>query len=67
MDIMSFKDDIWNGELSRYTCLRTEECSGEIVIDSYIKDIFVYNNSWGEHLRTLKELFGWSGTARITA
>ena len=27
-------------------------------VSSYIDDIVVYNDSWKEHLRTLKELFG---------
>ena len=27
-------------------------------VGSYIDDIVIYNDSWEEHLRTLKELFG---------
>ena len=34
---------------------------------SYINDIVVYSDSWEEHLRTLKELFGRLRRARITA
>ena len=36
-------------------------------VGSYIADIVVYNDSWDEHLRTLKELFGRLRRARITA
>ena len=34
---------------------------------SYINDIVIYSESWEEHLRTLKELFGRLRRARITA
>ena len=36
-------------------------------VDSYIDDIVIYSDSWEEHLRTLKELFGRLRKARITA
>ena len=36
-------------------------------VGSYIDDIVVYNDSWEEHLGTLKELFGRLRRARITA
>ena len=36
-------------------------------VGSYIEDIVIYSDSWGEHLRTLKELFGRLRRARITA
>ena len=36
-------------------------------VGSYIDDIVIYSGSWEEHLRTLKELFGWLRRARITA
>ena len=41
-----------------------EELSG---VGSYIDDIVIYSDSWEEHLRTLKELFGRLRRARITA
>ena len=59
-------DAIWNGEFRSYSCPRTEESSGGIV-RSYIDDIVVYNDSWEEHLRTLKELFGRLRRAKNTA
>ena len=36
-------------------------------IESYIDDIVIYSDSWEDHLRTLKELFGRLRKARITA
>ena len=36
-------------------------------VSSYIDDIVIYNDSWEEHLRTLKELFGRLRRARTTA
>ena len=39
---------------------------GSSLVGSYIDDIVVYNDSWEEHLRTLKELFGRLRKARIT-
>ena len=36
-------------------------------VGSYIDDIVIYSDSWEEHLRTLKELFGRLRRARITA
>ena len=36
-------------------------------VGSYIDDIVIYSDSWEEHLRTLKELFGRLGRARTTA
>ena len=39
---------------------------GLLRVDSYIDDIVVYNDSWEEHLRTLKEFFGRLRRARIT-
>ena len=36
-------------------------------VGSYIDNIVVNNDSWEEHLRTLKELFGKLIRARITA
>ena len=36
-------------------------------VGSYINDIVIYSDSWEEHLRTLKELFGRLRRARITA
>ena len=36
-------------------------------VSSYIDDIVIYSDSWEEHLRTLKELFGRLRRARITA
>ena len=41
-----------------------EELSG---VGSYIDDIGIYSDSWEEHLRTLKELFGRLRRAKITA
>ena len=35
-------------------------------VGSYIDDIVIYSNSWEEHLRILKELFGRLKRARIT-
>ena len=36
-------------------------------VGSYIDDIVIYSDSWQEHLRTLKELFGNLRRARIAA
>ena len=36
-------------------------------VGSYINDIVIYSDSWEEHLRTMKELFGSLRRARITA
>ena len=36
-------------------------------VRSYIDDIVIYSDSWEDHLRTLKELFGSLRKARITA
>ena len=36
-------------------------------VGSYIDDIVIHSDSWEEHLRTLKELFGRLRRARITA
>ena len=36
-------------------------------VGSYIDDIVIYSDSWEDHLRTLKELFGRLSKARITA
>ena len=36
-------------------------------VRSYIDDIVIYSDSWKDHLRTLKELFGRLWKARITA
>ena len=36
-------------------------------VGSYIDDIVIYCDSWEDHLRTLKELFGRLTKARITA
>ena len=36
------------------------------LILGYINDIVIYSDSWEEHLRTLKELFGRLRKARIT-
>ena len=36
-------------------------------VSSYIDDIVIYSDSWEEHLRTLKELFGRLRRPRITA
>ena len=36
-------------------------------VGSYIDDIVIYSDSWEEHLRTLKELFGRLIRDRITA
>ena len=36
-------------------------------VGSYIDDIVVYNDSWEEHLRALKELFGRLRRAKNTA
>ena len=36
-------------------------------IGSYIDDIVIYSDSWEEHLRTFKELFGRLRRARNTA
>ena len=36
-------------------------------VGSYIDDIVIYSDSWEDHLRTLKELFGRLRKARITA
>ena len=54
---------------SRATLLRglkkvLEELSG---VGSYIDDIVIYSDSWEEHLRTLKELFGRLRRGRNTA
>ena len=35
-------------------------------VGSYIDDIVIYSESWKDHLRTLKELFGRLRKARIT-
>ena len=40
---------------------------GMPVVRSYIDDIVAYSNSWKDHLRMLKELFGKLRKARITA
>ena len=40
---------------------------GLLGVRSYIDDIVIYSDSWEEHLRTLKELFGRLRRARITA
>ena len=37
------------------------------VLDYYIDDIVIYSDSWEEHLRILKVLFGRLRRARITA
>ena len=36
-------------------------------VGSYVDDIFIYSDSWEDHIRTLKELFGRLRKARITA
>ena len=36
-------------------------------VGSYIDDIVIYNDSWEDHIKTLKELFGRLRKARITA
>ena len=36
-------------------------------VGNYINDIVIYSDSWEEHLRALKELFGRLRRARITA
>ena len=36
-------------------------------VGSYIDDIVIYSDSWKDHLKTLKELFGRLRKARITA
>ena len=36
-------------------------------VKSYIDDIVIYNDSWEEYIRTLKELFGRLRRAWITA
>ena len=36
-------------------------------VGSYIDNIVIYSDSWEDHLRTLKELFGRLRKARITA
>ena len=36
-------------------------------VGSYIDDIIIYSDSWEDHLRTLKELFGRLRKRRITA
>ena len=36
-------------------------------VGSYIYDIVIYSDSWEDHIRTLKELFGRLRKARITA
>ena len=36
-------------------------------VGSYIDDIVIHSNSWEDHLRTLKELFGRLRKAMITA
>ena len=36
-------------------------------VSSYIDDIVIHNDSWEEHLRTLKVLFGRLRGARTTA
>ena len=36
-------------------------------VGNYIDDIVIHNDSWEDHLRTLKELFGRLRKARITA
>ena len=36
-------------------------------VGSYIDDIVIYSDSWEDHLRTLKELYGRLKKARITA
>ena len=65
---MSFRDAIWNGEIRSYSCPRTEESlEGLSGVCSYIDNTVVYNDSWEEHLRTLKELFGRLRIDRITA
>ena len=57
---------IWNGELRSYSSPRTEESfRGISGVVSYIDDIVLYNDSWEEHLRTLKELL--ERRVRITA
>ena len=58
---------ICNGEFRSYSCPRTEVLKGLAGVGSYIHDIVVYNYSYKEHLRTLKELFGRLRTATITA
>ena len=35
-------------------------------VGSYIDDIVIYSDSWEDHIRTLKELFGRLRKARIT-
>ena len=40
---------------------------GLLGVGSYINDRVIYSDSWEEHLRTLKELFGRLRRARITA
>ena len=36
-------------------------------VGSYVDDIVIYSDSWEDHIRTLKELFGRLRKARITA
>ena len=36
-------------------------------VGSYIDDIVIYSDSWEDHIRTLKELFGRLRKTRITA
>ena len=40
---------------------------GKPGVRSYIDDIVIYSDSWEDHLRMLKELFGSLRKARITA
>ena len=40
---------------------------GMPIVGSYIDDIVIYSDSWEDHIRTLKELFGRLRKARITA
>ena len=36
-------------------------------VGSYVDDIVIYSDSWEDHIKTLKELFGRLRKARITA
>ena len=62
-------DALLNGEFRSYSCSRSKESFGGGLsgVDSYIDNPVVYKDSWEEHLRTLKELFGMLRRAKITA
>ena len=51
-----------NGEFRSYSCLRTEGIISSCIDD--IADRIFYNDSWEEHIKTLKELFGRLKRAR---